>query len=53
MIDDGVKGVGPGMGIGEDDVKVADIAMHVLEALERGEAPAAERELVTPATTED
>jgi Fe-S oxidoreductase len=53
MIDDGVKGVGPGMGIGEDDVKVADIAMHVLEALERGEAPAATRELVTPATAED
>ncbi|MEY2462839.1 MAG: hypothetical protein QOH64_977 [Acidimicrobiaceae bacterium] len=53
MIDDGVKGVGPGMGIGEDDVKVADIAMHVLEALERGEAAADQRELVTPSTAED
>jgi Fe-S oxidoreductase/nitrate reductase gamma subunit len=53
MIDDGVKGVGPGMGIGEDDVKVADIAMHVLEALERGEANTDERELVTPSTAED
>ncbi|MEY2590505.1 MAG: hypothetical protein QOJ67_2489 [Acidimicrobiaceae bacterium] len=53
MIDDGVKGVGPGMGIGEDDVKVADIAMHVLEALERGEANADQRELVTPSTAED
>jgi Fe-S oxidoreductase/nitrate reductase gamma subunit len=53
MIDDGVKGVGPGMGIGEDDVKVADIAMHVLEALERGEATADQRELVTPSTAED
>jgi Fe-S oxidoreductase/nitrate reductase gamma subunit len=53
MIDDGVKGVGPGMGIGEDDVKVADIAMHVLEALERGEATTDQRELVTPSTAED
>jgi Fe-S oxidoreductase len=52
MIDDGVKGVGPAMGIGEDDVKVADIAMHVLEALERGDA-ADQHELVTPATVED
>ncbi len=34
MIDDGVKGEG----VDEDQVKVADIAMHVLEALERGEA---------------
>ena len=33
MIDDGVKGLGKG-----DDVKVADIAMHLLEALEAGEA---------------
>jgi Fe-S oxidoreductase/nitrate reductase gamma subunit len=34
MIDDGVKGEG----VDEDQVKVADIAMHVLEAVERGEA---------------
>ncbi|MET0879971.1 MAG: (Fe-S)-binding protein, partial [Acidimicrobiales bacterium] len=36
MIDDGVKGEG----VDEDQVKVADIAMHVLEAVERGEATA-------------
>ncbi len=33
MIDDGVKGAGKD----EDEVKVADIAMHLLEALENGE----------------
>ncbi|MFN8019148.1 MAG: heterodisulfide reductase-related iron-sulfur binding cluster [Acidimicrobiales bacterium] len=33
MIDDGVKGLGKG-----DDVQVADIAMHILEAVEAGEA---------------
>ena len=33
MIDDGVKGAGAG-----DDVRVADISMHLLEAVERGEA---------------
>ena len=33
MIDDGVKG----SGIADDEVKVADIAMHVLEALENAE----------------
>ena len=33
MIDDGVKGEG----LEDDAVKVADIAMHVLEAIERGE----------------
>jgi Fe-S oxidoreductase/nitrate reductase gamma subunit len=32
MIDDGVKGLGK-----DDDVKVADIAMHLVEALEQGE----------------
>ncbi len=37
MIDDGVKGEG----LDDDDVKVADISMHLLEALERGEAPVA------------
>jgi hypothetical protein len=47
MIDDGVKGVGPGMGIEEDSVKVGDISMHVLEAIEQAEAR--ESELVTPA----
>ena len=33
MIDDGVKGMGK-----DEDVKVADIAMHLLEAIETGEA---------------
>jgi Fe-S oxidoreductase len=33
MIDDGVKGEG----LEDDAVKVGDIAMHVLEAIERGE----------------
>jgi len=33
MIDDGVKGAGKD----EDEVKVADIAMHLVEALENGE----------------
>ena len=33
MIDDGVKGEG----LEDDAVKVADIAMHVLDAIERGE----------------
>ena len=33
MIDDGVKGLGKG-----DDVQVADIAIHLLEAIEAGEA---------------
>ena len=33
MIDDGVKGEG----VDEDEVRVADIAIHTLEALERGE----------------
>jgi Fe-S oxidoreductase/nitrate reductase gamma subunit len=34
MIDDGVKGEG----LDEDEVKVADIAMHLLEAIERSES---------------
>jgi Fe-S oxidoreductase len=34
MIDDGVKA----QGVEDDEVKVADIAMHLVEALERGEA---------------
>jgi Fe-S oxidoreductase/nitrate reductase gamma subunit len=33
MMDDGVKG----HGVEEDDVRVADIAMHLLEAIEEGE----------------
>jgi Fe-S oxidoreductase len=37
MIDDGVKG----QGLEEDQVKVADIAMHVLDALESADAEAA------------
>ncbi|NNF55675.1 MAG: (Fe-S)-binding protein, partial [Acidimicrobiales bacterium] len=36
MMDDGVKG----HGVEESDLKVADIAMHVLEAIENGEAAA-------------
>jgi len=34
MLDDGVKG----QGVDEDQVRVADISMHLLEAIERGEA---------------
>ena len=34
MIDDGVKA----QGVGEDEVKVADISMHILDALERADA---------------
>jgi Fe-S oxidoreductase len=34
MIDDGVKGEG----LEDDAVKVADIAMHILEAIEQGES---------------
>ena len=37
MIDDGVKGEG----VEDTEVKVADIAMHVLDALEAGESAAA------------
>ena len=36
MIDDGVKG----QGIEDDEVKVADIAMHLLEAIENADPPA-------------
>ena len=38
MIDDGVKGEG----VDEDEVKVADISMHVLDAIERGEREASQ-----------
>ncbi|MGE0877268.1 MAG: heterodisulfide reductase-related iron-sulfur binding cluster [Acidimicrobiia bacterium] len=34
MLDDGVKGAG----MDDDQIKVADISMHLLDALERGEA---------------
>jgi Fe-S oxidoreductase len=44
MIDDGVKGQGKD----EDEVRVGDIAMHLLEAIERGDATARGRELVRP-----
>ena len=37
MIDDGVKGAGRD----ENEVRVADISMHLLEAIERGEQEAA------------
>jgi hypothetical protein len=33
MLDDGVKGAG----VEEDQVKVGDIAIHLLEAIENGE----------------
>ncbi|CAB4553256.1 unannotated protein [freshwater metagenome] len=33
MLDDGVKGAG----VEEDQVKVADISIHLLEAIENGE----------------
>ena len=34
MLDDGVKGAG----VEEDEVRVADISIHLLEAIEAGEA---------------
>jgi predicted flap endonuclease-1-like 5' DNA nuclease len=37
MLDDGVKAAGKD----EDDIKVADLAIHVLDAIESGEAAAA------------
>ncbi|MFM8870466.1 MAG: heterodisulfide reductase-related iron-sulfur binding cluster, partial [Actinomycetota bacterium] len=45
MLDDGVKGAG----VEEDQVKVADIAIHVLEALENGDRAA--REMSAPLAT--
>jgi hypothetical protein len=38
MLDDGVKGAG----VEEDQVKVADISIHLLEAIENGERRLAE-----------
>ena len=43
MIDDGVRGEG----VADDEVKVADIAIHMLEALERGDA-LAEHQALSP-----
>ncbi len=37
MLDDGVKAAG----LDESEVRVADISMHLLEAIERGEQEAA------------
>ena len=34
MMDDGVKGAG----VEDDEVKVADISIHLVDALEQGEA---------------
>jgi Fe-S oxidoreductase len=47
MIDDGVKGAGKD----DDEVRVADISMHLIEAIERGEAANA-RELATPTASD-
>jgi hypothetical protein len=44
MIDDGVKA----QGVEEDQVKVADIAMHLVEALEAGDRAALAESLSTP-----
>ncbi len=38
MLDDGVKAMGPQLGIADDTVKVADIAIHLLDAIEAGES---------------
>jgi Fe-S oxidoreductase/nitrate reductase gamma subunit len=37
MLDDGVKAVAPSLGIDDESVKVADISIHVLDAIEAGE----------------
>ena len=42
MMDDGVKG----HGVEEDEVRVADIAMHLLEAIEEGEKAAGSEPVV-------
>ena len=38
MLDDGVKAAAPAMGIDADNIKVADLAIHVLDAIEAGES---------------
>ncbi len=48
MIDDGVKAAGKD----EDEVRVADIAMHILEAIETGEQAEIDR-LLRAETVED
>ena len=50
MIDDGVKGAGKD----DDEVRVADISMHLIEAIERGEAADTTdaTELVTPVASD-
>jgi Fe-S oxidoreductase len=37
MLDDGVKAAAPAMGIDADNIKVGDLAIHVLDAIEAGE----------------
>ncbi|MGQ0615810.1 MAG: 4Fe-4S dicluster domain-containing protein [Acidimicrobiia bacterium] len=44
MIDDGVKGAGKD----DDEIKVADVAIHLLHAIEGGERATGPRELVPP-----
>ena len=48
MIDDGVKGEG----VEDDEVMVADISMHLLEAIENGEKSAVERSGIMVPTRE-
>ena len=47
MVDDGVKG----QGVEQDEVKVADIAIHMLEALERGDE-IHKRQMMSPTVAE-
>ena len=44
MLDDGVKAAAPAMGIDADNIKVGDLAIHVLDAIEAGEARLAQPE---------
>jgi len=44
MLDDGVKAAAPAMGIDPDNIKVGDIAIHVLDAIEAGEQRLAQPE---------
>jgi hypothetical protein len=46
MIDDGVKA----QGVEESEVKVADIAMHLLDAIEEGERQATSQSMTTSFT---
>jgi hypothetical protein len=47
MMDDGVKAAGAG----DDQIRVGDISMHLLEAIEAGERAVIEQE--TPLTAAD